>query len=174
MRPFLAKYTFRLLFLLACLFCLVGTVSDASAQEKASYAWGANGERQLGNGTTVFRRSIAFAVSNSAGVVQVAAGTDHSLLLKADGTVWAFGNNQYGELGDGTIVKRTLPVQVSDLTGVVQIAAGYRYSLALKSDGTVWAWGETQVGELGTAVMSTKKHLCESLGYRQCSRLVLE
>jgi alpha-tubulin suppressor-like RCC1 family protein len=79
----------------------------------------------------------------------VAAGPTHTLSLKSDGTVWAWGNNSSGQLGDGTTTIRTAPVQVSGLTRVVAVAAGRTHSLALKDDGTVWAWGDNSAGELG-------------------------
>jgi alpha-tubulin suppressor-like RCC1 family protein len=82
-------------------------------------------------------------------VKAVAAGGGHSLALKSDGTVWAWGWNGDGQLGDGTTRSRTAPVQVSGLTGVVRIAAGGAHSLAVKDDGTVWAWGSNAGGQLG-------------------------
>src|SRR3989304_2356071 len=71
--------------------------------------------------------------------------------VDAQGTlaVWAFGGNNYGQLGNGTTINRTTPVQVSGLTGVGAIASGYGHSLALKTDGTVWAWGFNDRGQLG-------------------------
>jgi alpha-tubulin suppressor-like RCC1 family protein len=71
----------------------------------------------------------------------VKAGLRHSLVLKNDGTVWPWGTNSDGQLGDGTKTTRAAAVQVPNLTKVVAISAGGYHSLALKSDGTVWAWG---------------------------------
>ena len=79
----------------------------------------------------------------------IAAGGDHSLALKQDGTVWAWGDNNDGQLGDGTTERRYTPTQVPGLTDVVAIAAGYYHSLALRQDGTVWAWGDNSHGQLG-------------------------
>jgi alpha-tubulin suppressor-like RCC1 family protein len=73
---------------------------------------------------------------------------NHTLALRA-GTVWTWGNNTDGGLGDGTTVTRTLPHQVDDLMFVTAIAAGRNFSLALKSDGTVWSWGTNASGVLG-------------------------
>ena len=73
----------------------------------------------------------------------------HSLALKNDGTVWAWGANLHGQLGDGTTINRPSPVQVAGLAGVRAIAAGGPHSLALASDGTVWAWGKNRQGQLG-------------------------
>jgi len=71
----------------------------------------------------------------------------HSLALRPDGTVWAWGSNFYAEVGDGTTVTyRSTPVQVAGLSGVVGIAAGWAHSVALKGDGTVWLWGLNEYG----------------------------
>ena len=78
----------------------------------------------------------------------VAAGVQHSLALKDDGSVWSWGTNTKGQLGDGTVLLRGVPVQVSSLANVVAIAAGDAHSLALESDGTVWAWGTNAFGQI--------------------------
>ncbi|WNG19042.1 hypothetical protein F0U63_33420 [Cystobacter fuscus] len=82
-------------------------------------------------------------------VVSVIAGATHSLALRSDGTVWAWGNNDNGQLGDGTTTHRLSPVQVPGLTGVVALAAGNSYSMAMLSDGTVRTWGNNNHGQLG-------------------------
>lgn len=82
-------------------------------------------------------------------IIDVAAGWDHSLVVKSDGTVWAWGLNEYGQLGDGTRTDRYSPVQIPSLSNVVAVAAGSSHSLALKNDGTVWAWGYNDRGQLG-------------------------
>jgi alpha-tubulin suppressor-like RCC1 family protein len=114
------------------------------------WAWGDNYRGQLGGGTA-FREveSRPVQVSNLTDVVSVAAGHAHSLALKSDGTLWVWGGNEHGELGDGTTVQRNTPVRVSSLAGVVAVAAGSWYSLAVKSDGTVWSWGNNTYGQLG-------------------------
>jgi alpha-tubulin suppressor-like RCC1 family protein len=78
---------------------------------------------------------------NSTGVVQASAGGAHDLVLKSDGTVWARGNNWFGQLGNGTTTASSTLSQVPGLAGVVQVSAGGFHSLALRSDGTVWQWG---------------------------------
>jgi len=81
-------------------------------------------------------------------VDRIAAGGAHSLFLKEDGTVWAWGSNVYGQLGRGGNASH-IPAQVAGLSGIKAIAAGSATSLALKEDGTVWAWGNNGNGQLG-------------------------
>lgn len=82
-------------------------------------------------------------------VIVVSAGSFHSAALCDDGTVWTWGDNGYGQLGDGTNKSSYAPVQVTGLSHVKAIAAGSGHMLALKEDGTVWAWGRGFRGELG-------------------------
>jgi alpha-tubulin suppressor-like RCC1 family protein len=122
------------------------------------WSWGSNGNGQLGLGTTT-TVNVPTQVPTLAAVVAVAAfGWDYSsqsFAVKADGTVWAWGYNNAGQLGDGTNTQRTSPVQVSaplpplQMTGVVAVAAGREHTLALTSDGHVWAWGANGSGQLG-------------------------
>lgn len=82
---------------------------------------------------------------------KVEAGMVHSLMLKNDGTVWAWGSNSSFQLGIPNY-SVTSPVQIPELHSIVDIAAGGSHSLALKSDGTVWAWGSNSSGQLGDPI----------------------
>jgi alpha-tubulin suppressor-like RCC1 family protein len=89
-------------------------------------------------------------VSAPAGAGAVAGGTSHTLVLRTtDGTVWAFGLNSDGQLGDNTTTQRKTPIQVTSLSGVVAVAAGAKHSLALTTTGTLYAWGDNYYGQLG-------------------------
>jgi len=79
----------------------------------------------------------------------VAAGGDHIVALRNDGTVWTWGSNWKGQLGDGTTTTRNTPVQVQNLSNVTAVAAGADHTVALRNDGTVWAWGCGNYGQLG-------------------------
>ena len=78
---------------------------------------------------------------------RLAAGLDFNLVIKNDGTLWAWGRNNYGQLGDGTTVDRHTPIKVG--SGFKAVAAGWGHSLGLKKDGTLWAWGMNHAGQLG-------------------------
>ena len=88
--------------------------------------------------------------------IKVSCGDYHSLALRDDGTVWAWGYNYYGQLGDGTRTTRYTAVQVSGLSRITAIAGGGNHSLALKNDGTVWAWGYNEYGQLGNGSATTR------------------
>ncbi|MBP1904775.1 hypothetical protein J2Z32_001399 [Paenibacillus turicensis] len=90
-----------------------------------------------------------FSILTPIGLV---AGENHSLQIKADGSVWAWGDNRNGQLGDGTKTSKTVAVQVNDLSDVLSVAAGRDHSLALKRDGTVWSWGYNSAGQIGHGV----------------------
>ena len=79
----------------------------------------------------------------------VATGTEHTAVLKSDGTVWSFGANDRGQLGDSTLDDQRTAVQAQGVTGATAIAAGANFTIALKSDGTVVAWGANDLGQLG-------------------------
>jgi len=113
------------------------------------WGWGANSNGQLGTGSSDYYSGVPVAASGISGITKIAAGAEHILALKDDGTVWAWGWNGFGQLGDGTTENKATAVQVSTLTEVSAIAAGFGHSMALKNDGTVWTWGWNGSGQLG-------------------------
>ena len=124
--------------------------SLAVAQDGRVFAWGDDGSGQLGSGRQLFLSTPAAAVLSEPGnVVGLAAGGYHSLARMRDGSVWSWGGNGSGELGDSTLTGRGLPQKVAGLTSVIAIAAGERHSLAADKAGDVWAWGSNEFGRLG-------------------------
>ncbi len=113
-------------------------------------AWGSYAGGVLADGTVVGSDSPIPVVGLS-GVAKVVATpyAEHALALKSDGTVWSWGGNGSGQLGNGTLVARWTPQAVQGLTDVVSVAAGNAHSAAVKSDGTVMAWGANGLGQLG-------------------------
>jgi len=112
-------------------------------------SWGDNTVGQLGDGTTVLR-TLFHDIAAGRDVVQVAGGRVHGLALRSDGTVWAWGQNDHGQLGRGIITSEGVaPARVAVLNHVTKISAGRKFGLALRSDGIVFAWGAGQFGQLG-------------------------
>ncbi|ODA90867.1 hypothetical protein ATY41_08100 [Leifsonia xyli subsp. xyli] len=148
-----------------------GYHSLALASDGTVWAWGHNNDGELGNGTTTASTTPVQAQGlGGRTITAIAAGGYHSLALASDGTVWAWGHNNDGELGNGTTTASTTPVQAQGLGGrtITAIAAGGYHSLALASDGTVWAWGHNNDGELGngTTTASTTPVQAQGLGGR--------
>ena len=83
------------------------------------------------------------------GAEKVAAGEYHTIVIRTDGTLWAWGNNGNGQLGLGDTTQRNFPVQVGTDTAWASIAAGNAHTIAIKTDGTLWAWGYNNNGQLG-------------------------
>jgi alpha-tubulin suppressor-like RCC1 family protein len=124
---------------------ILGVQSDASL-----WAWGLNTSGQVGNGNTASPQSIPVAILAGTTWKAAAAGCVHSLAVKSDGTLWAWGSNSVGQVGDGTTIDVTTgPKQIGIESTWMSVAAAYTSSFAIKSDGTLWAWGANNVGQLG-------------------------
>ncbi len=110
-------------------------------------AWGSGG---LGNGTSANSLSpILIDNLTNANVASIECGYSHTFAIKNDGTLWGWGWNNRGQVGDGTTTNPYAPVQIVGMTGVIDAAGGYGHSLAVKNDDTVWAWGANESGQLG-------------------------
>lgn len=123
--------------------------SAALATNGTVWTWGSGGHGELGQGSSLITSYYPAQVPGLTNIIRISAGWFHILALKSDGTVWVWGNNSNGELGDGTIVGRWNPVQALNLTNIVAVSGGDSHSSALASEGTIWKWGLNDVGELG-------------------------
>ncbi|MBI0062628.1 InlB B-repeat-containing protein [Bifidobacterium sp. M0109] len=154
--------------------------SLALGSDGNAYAWGSNGNGQLGDGTSSYSRSAPVRVKTpdrkaypdlpeDFTYLQVSAGVDHSLALGSDGNAYAWGCNWYGNLGNntasGTSDTNPVPMRVRDPASptdkskglqAAQVSGGYHYSLALGSDGNAWAWGYNYTGQLGDGTRNTR------------------
>jgi alpha-tubulin suppressor-like RCC1 family protein len=121
----------------------------ARAQGGAVYCWGDNNYGQLGTADGSVDRRTPQLVSGLGNAVEVALGAVHSCARLADNTVRCWGNNSYGQLGNGTTKSSSTPVAVPGLADVVQIAPGWRHTCARLASGAVYCWGENADGQLG-------------------------
>lgn len=121
------------------------------------WAWGDNQYGQLGLGKTPYSTNVPTQIPGLENIIAISAGYQYALALKNDGTVWAWGDNGEGQLGNGTVGSEYTPVQVANLTDVVDIEAGRRHSFARKADGTVWAWGDNGGGQFGNGTTTDSK-----------------
>ena len=118
------------------------------------WTWGYNNQGQLGDGTKTYRSSPGTTAGGGTNWKQVAGGKQHTAAIKTDGTLWTWGYNGTGQLGDGTPTDRSSPgTTAGGGTNWKQVACGivstFAHTTAIKTDGTLWTWGYNNVGQLG-------------------------
>jgi alpha-tubulin suppressor-like RCC1 family protein len=139
---------------------LGGAHTCARKGDNSLFCWGANASGQLGNGTINGSATPVAALVSPGGapftdVVEVAAGQNHTCARKSDNSVWCWGSNVSGQLGDGTMTNRFNPVPVLASVGgmpvsdIVELSAGIDFTCARRMDGVVLCWGSNQYGQLG-------------------------
>jgi RHS repeat-associated protein len=136
-----------------------GDTSFALTRDGRVYAWGDDAYGQLGNPSVTKKSATPVQALLFVGVSSVSAGAGHALAIASDGTVWAWGRNSSGQIGDNGSCGRTCasPVHLSSPTGVLAVAAGSLHSLAATSAGSQWAWGENGYGQLGNGTTTNSK-----------------
>jgi alpha-tubulin suppressor-like RCC1 family protein len=127
----------------------------ALASDGTVYSWGANNFGQLGNGTNI-NSNVPVAVNTSGvlfgkHIIDISADAAHSIALASDGTVYTWGSNSSGQLGNGTNISSNVPVAVNTsgvLAGktIIKVSAGRDFSLALDSNGKVYSWAKVLLG----------------------------
>lgn len=118
--------------------------------------WGDNYYGQLGDGTTTARLKPVEILHGLAKVVSVSIGCNHTVALEDDGAMAAWGDNSYGQLGDGTMTQRNTPIAVPFFEKVSAVMAGCVHTVALKTNGTVAAWGNNYYGQLGDGTTTNR------------------
>jgi len=111
------------------------------------WAWGSTRWGLLGDGTVTDHHTPISPVKIMDSVIAVSVGDTHTAAIRADGSLWAWGRNEEGQLGDGTTTGRYTPVKV--MADVIAVSAGFNCTMAIKSDGSLWAWGSNWDGQLG-------------------------
>ena len=123
----------------------------ARKTDNTVYTWGANERGQLGNGTsaaTPLGTNVPTLVADLK-VLSISAGSLHVLAIRPDGSLFSWGANELGQLGNGKTLDGLLPVQVGTETDWTMVSAGGYHSLAIKVDGSLWSWGSNSDGQLG-------------------------
>jgi hypothetical protein len=121
------------------------------------WAWGLNTGGRLGDSTTTARSSPVSVVGGFTDWTQASAGDTHSIGVRANGTLWAWGNNGNGRLGDGTVTSRLSPVLVvGGFTDWIQASSGRYHSLGVRTNGSLWAWGSNAAGRLGDNTVTSR------------------
>ena len=138
--------------------------SGALLSNGAYYDWGYNAAGQLGDGTTT-NSAVPVQVALPAAARQVFQGgsgakNGQTVAILSNGTVWAWGDNDRGQLGNGTRVSSTVPLRVDVPGGVsfVKVSSGGFASYAIDRLGRLWAWGDNKSGQLGTGSRPTHRH----------------
>jgi alpha-tubulin suppressor-like RCC1 family protein len=125
-----------------------GSHSVAIKTNGTIWSWGNNDYGQLGLGDSGTDKETPTQTGIDSDWSDIVAGTIHTFALKTNGTIWAWGANNYGQLGDGTVTNRNTPMQIGNASDGSVISAGDN-SLVRKNNGTLWVWGLNDKGQLG-------------------------
>jgi alpha-tubulin suppressor-like RCC1 family protein len=118
------------------------------------WAWGNNTNGQLGIGNNLQQEVPVREATTASNWSDINPGKSHVLALKADGTLWAWGRNLEGQLGNGTTTSSNVPIQVGTDQDWVSMGCSGNQSFAIKANGTLWAWGDNTFGQLGVSVLA--------------------
>ena len=130
----------------SCGYSLTGAIKT----DGTLWLWGDNDRGQLGDNTRLHRSSPVQTVTGGTNWSQVSCGSNHTAAIKTDGTLWIWGRNAYGQLGDNTLTSKSSPVQtIAGGTNWSSVACGSEITAAIKTDGTLWTWGINNIGQLG-------------------------
>jgi alpha-tubulin suppressor-like RCC1 family protein len=127
------------------------SASCALKTDGSLWCWGLNYAGELGDGTNATRTTPVPVFGMSSGVTGVSLGNAHGCAVKTDGSVWCWGLNTTGQLGDGSAETTSVPVRAKVTVQVKAVAAGSQHTCALADDGTVWCWGRNVYDALGYA-----------------------
>jgi len=122
------------------------------------WAWGSNDEGQLGDGTSgeENNKTTPTKIGNETNWASVSVGGRHTVALKTDGTLWAWGFNWERQLGDDTLQPSYTPKKIGNETNWASVSAGDYHTVALKTGGTLWAWGRNYEGQLGDGTTTNR------------------
>ena len=133
-----------------------GSHTIALKDDGTLWSWGRNDNGQLGDGTTAGSAvpKRLQEMTGVTGIVALAAGGRHNAVVMGNGTVWTWGDNAVGQLGDGSTSYKEHFVPVGDFSAIATIEGGGNHTVVLKTDGTVWTWGKNAFGQLGNGTLA--------------------
>ena len=130
------------------------------------FTWGRNGYGQLGDNTSVAKSNPVQTIATGINWKQIASGTYHTEAVKVDGTLWCWGYNNQGRLGDNTTTDRSSPIQTITFgTNWKQVSCGYHNTAGIKTDGTLWNWGYNYNGQLGDNTIVRKSSPVQTVAF---------
>jgi len=139
------------------------------------WTWGSNANGLLGDGTTINRSSPVQTIAGGStwkSINTSSVGEGHVVAIKTDGTMWAWGRNDSGQLGDGTTISKSSPVQIFNTVRGWRSVSHSNHTLAIKFDGSLWGWGTNTSGQLGDNTTVSKSSIVQTVsnGYdwKQC------
>jgi alpha-tubulin suppressor-like RCC1 family protein len=131
------------------------STSYATRADGSLWTWGLNTSGQMGDGTLVNKWVPTMVHASDHVVSSISGGSGFATGVNTDGTMWGWGSNYLGQVGDGTTIARTSPVQVGTATNWHGMNSGDSHTIAIQSNGTLWAWGCNQYGQLGDGTTSS-------------------
>jgi alpha-tubulin suppressor-like RCC1 family protein len=124
--------------------------SYALKNDGTVWVWGNNANGEFGNGTSNTNTNVPIQITALTGsFIAIDGGADWGIALKSDGTIWTWGRNNDGQLGNSSFVNSLIPVQVTGISTATAIAAGEGHAIAILANGTTWTWGKGANGQLG-------------------------
>ncbi|NBP58650.1 chromosome condensation regulator RCC1, partial [bacterium] len=128
-----------------------GNHTAAIKTDGTLWTWGYNNSAQLGTNDTTTKSTPVTTFAGGTNWKQVAGGFKHTTAIKTDGTLWTWGYNVYGQLGDNTLGSKLTPITTfAGGTNWKQVAGGSKHTAAIKTDGTLWTWGYNFQVQIGT------------------------
>lgn len=121
----------------------------ALSEDGEIYTWGENESGQLGNGVVGNRVISPQKVELSANITKIESGMNHSMVLDDSGNVYAWGNNLYGQLGDGTNEDKCTPIMLESINNIKDVIAGYNHTIFIKNNDGIYICGNNEYGQLG-------------------------
>jgi alpha-tubulin suppressor-like RCC1 family protein len=143
-----------------------GTINTGAIKTDGTlWMWGGNVSGSLGINFSSGIRSSPVQIGSNTTWSSISCGFYHTAAIKTDGTLWTWGDNLYGQLGDNTTINRSSPIQtVAGGTTWSQVACGWKHTAAIKTNGTLWSWGDNSYGQLGDGTITQRSSPIQEIG----------